>query len=127
MAITTFELQEKYLPSSWEKGQYLGPWTLYYKNKNTLLSQTLKVAKKESVISFFICDPGAEIWPLYLFNLRRTSTCHRHGIKGRNLLNLFLNFKRQNGHNSAPGPEIKETMDTFYSPTFKVIFSFNMP
>ena len=40
-----------------KKGQYLRPWASYWKNKDTLLSQTLKVEeKKVSLVFWFVAQ-----------------------------------------------------------------------
>ena len=64
MAIASFEPQEEeYMPCHGNKGQYLGPWVINEKNKDTLLSPTFKVKEKKVSLFFFICGPGAEIRP----------------------------------------------------------------
>ena len=48
MAIASFEPQEEEdITSSRKKGQYIGPWAINKKNKDTLLSQTFKVEEKK--------------------------------------------------------------------------------
>ena len=54
-----------------KKCQYLGSWATNHKTKDTLLSQTLKVEEKKVSLVFFICGPGAKIWPFYLLKLRK--------------------------------------------------------
>ena len=66
MAISSFETWEvKYVVSSSGENAH---------NKDTLLYQTLKVEEKNVSLVFFICGPGAEIWPFYLLKLRKEST-----------------------------------------------------
>ena len=48
--------------------QYLDSWATNQKSKDTLLSQTLKVEEKKETLVFLICDPEAEICPLYHFS-----------------------------------------------------------
>ena len=60
MAISSIEAQEvEYVPSSkGRKCQYLGPWAMNQKTKDTLLSQTLKGEKKKRKCPYFFY-----LWP----------------------------------------------------------------
>ena len=61
MAISSFEGQEvKYVRTVFKgsKGQYLGPWAMNKKTKDTLLSQTLKVEENKVPLVFSILALG---------------------------------------------------------------------
>ena len=50
---------------------------------------------KENICIFLICGSGTEIWPFYLFNLRRRSTLYRHGKKGQYVGPWAINKKNE--------------------------------
>ena len=78
MAISSFQAQSGVCTIvKGRKYQYLGPWAMNRKTKDTLISQTLKFEENKVSLVFFNCCPEAEIWPFQLWKLRKWSTYHR--------------------------------------------------
>ena len=86
-------------------GQYLGPWAKNWKNKDTLLSQTLKVEEKKVSLVFWFVAQEPRYWHFCNLPISRTSLPMFQKIKWPYLGSWATN---------------KKTKDTFFSSTFKV-------
>ena len=60
------------VPLSREKVQYLGPWAKNWKNKNILLSQTLKVQEKKVSLVFWFVAQEPRYWQFLPLTIART-------------------------------------------------------
>ena len=91
MAISSIEAQEvEYVPSSkGRKCQYLGPWAMNQKTKDTLLSQTLKVEEKKMSL-FFLFVAQEPTYGHFIFLSQEVKE--------------VPSSRRENGYILSPGP-----------------------
>ena len=88
-----------------KKGQYLGPWAINWKNKDTLLSQTLKVEEKKVSLVFLFVAQEPRYGHFIFWSL---------GSKVRDIVKL------QKYQYLGSWATNQKTKDTFFSSTFKV-------
>ena len=100
-----------------KKVQYLGPLAINWKNKDILLSQTLKVEEKKVSLIFYLWLRTLSFLQLLKFEKAKYPYIFNLWPRGRDIELFSLDdgtyssswgSKERNGHISAPGPQIKK-------------------